>query len=112
MSAGRGLADRLRRDPRALAGGLVILGAIACAAAAALVTGPPTPLEEIATRDGLALADLEAALKAVQNCEPAGVGARSLQECLLLQLESRSAKRLTLGVELRVVLLPSCQHMG
>ncbi|MGO9243081.1 MAG: RNA polymerase factor sigma-54 [Bryobacteraceae bacterium] len=51
-----------------------------------------TPLEEIAARDGLALADLEAALKAVQNCEPAGVGARSLQECLLLQLESRSAR--------------------
>ena len=51
-----------------------------------------TPLEEIAARDGLAPADLEAALKAVQNCEPAGVGARSLQECLLLQLESRSAR--------------------
>ena len=51
-----------------------------------------TPLEEIAARDGLALADLEAALKAVQNCEPAGVGARSLQECLMLQLESRSAR--------------------
>jgi len=33
-----------------------------------------TPLEEIAARDGLAPADLEAALKAVQNCEPAGRG--------------------------------------
>ena len=50
MSAGRGLADRLLRDPRALAGGLVVIGAIACAAAAALVTGPPTPLEEIVAR--------------------------------------------------------------
>jgi RNA polymerase sigma-54 factor len=51
-----------------------------------------TPIEEIASRDSLAAADLEAALKAVQTCEPAGVGARSLQECLLLQLESRNAK--------------------
>jgi len=50
VSAGRGLADRLRRDPRALAGGLVILGAIACAAVAALNTGPPAPLEEIVAR--------------------------------------------------------------
>ncbi len=51
-----------------------------------------TPIEEIASRDGLAVGDLEAALKAVQTCDPAGVGARSLQECLLLQLESRNAK--------------------
>ena len=50
VSAGRGLADRLLRDPRALAGGLVVLGAIACAAAAALTTGPPVPLEEIVAR--------------------------------------------------------------
>ncbi len=32
------------------------------------------------------LADLEAALKLVQTLEPAGVGARDLSECLLLQL--------------------------
>jgi RNA polymerase sigma-54 factor len=51
-----------------------------------------TSIEEIASRDSLAAADLEAALKAVQSCDPAGVGARSLQECLLLQLESRNAK--------------------
>jgi RNA polymerase sigma-54 factor len=51
-----------------------------------------TSIEEIASRDSLAVADLEAALKAVQTCDPAGVGARSLQECLLLQLESRNAK--------------------
>jgi RNA polymerase sigma-54 factor len=49
-------------------------------------------LEEIADRDEHTVADLEAALKAVQSCEPAGVGARSLQECLLLQLESRNAR--------------------
>ena len=34
----------------------------------------------------LSLADLEQALKLVQGLEPAGVGARNLQECLLLQL--------------------------
>jgi RNA polymerase sigma-54 factor len=32
--------------------------------------------------------DLQAALKLVQQLEPAGVGARDLRECLLLQLES------------------------
>jgi RNA polymerase sigma-54 factor len=51
-----------------------------------------TQIEEIASRDSLAVADLEAALKAVQTCDPAGVGARSLQECLLLQLDSRNAQ--------------------
>ena len=50
MSAGRGLADRLLRDPRALARGLVVLGAVACAGVAALVAGPPAPLEEIVAR--------------------------------------------------------------
>jgi RNA polymerase sigma-54 factor len=36
----------------------------------------------------LTLEDLGAALKLVQTLEPAGVGARNLQECLLLQLEA------------------------
>jgi len=31
--------------------------------------------------------DLEEALKYVQECDPAGIGARSLQECLLIQLD-------------------------
>lgn len=31
--------------------------------------------------------DLEKALKYIQDCEPAGIGARSLQECLLIQLD-------------------------
>jgi RNA polymerase sigma-54 factor len=34
------------------------------------------------------LADLQEALKLVQTLEPAGVGARNLQECLLLQLQA------------------------
>jgi RNA polymerase sigma-54 factor len=44
------------------------------------------PLSEIAAREGLDLADLEAALAAVQSCDPPGVGARDLAECLALQL--------------------------
>lgn len=48
-------------------------------------------LEEIATAESIPLPVLENALKAVQGVEP-GVGARSLQECLLLQLAHRGAE--------------------
>jgi peptide/nickel transport system permease protein len=44
------VAGRLLADPRAVAGGLVVLGAIACAAAAAWIAGPAAPLEEIVAR--------------------------------------------------------------
>jgi RNA polymerase sigma-54 factor len=46
-------------------------------------------LEDIAkeSKTPLAIEDLQAALKLVQRLEPAGVGARSLAECLLIQLE-------------------------
>jgi RNA polymerase sigma-54 factor len=47
-----------------------------------------TPLEEIAVAEGLSLQDMRAGLHAVQSLEPTGVGARTLQECLLLQLEA------------------------
>jgi RNA polymerase sigma-54 factor len=40
------------------------------------------------SKEPLAAADLEAALKLVQGLEPAGVGARDLRECLLLQLDA------------------------
>jgi len=50
------------------------------------------PLEEIAQSEGFSARALEEALSAVQRLDPAGVGARSLQECLLLQLESRGAR--------------------
>lgn len=50
------------------------------------------PLEEIAQSEGFSQRALEEALEAVQRLDPAGVGARSLQECLLLQLESRGAR--------------------
>ena len=50
------------------------------------------PLEEIAAMGEHTQEHIEAALKAVQSLDPAGVGARDLRECLLLQLESRNAK--------------------
>jgi RNA polymerase sigma-54 factor len=49
-------------------------------------------LDEIAHAGDHSTEDMHEALKAVQSLEPAGVGARDLRECLLLQLESRGAK--------------------
>lgn len=43
-------------------------------------------LNELATETALPVAALEAALRVVQGCEPAGIAARSLTECLHLQL--------------------------
>src|ERR1035441_4530868 len=45
-------------------------------------------LEEIASVGEHRQEDVEEALKVVQALDPAGVGARSLQECMLLQIES------------------------
>lgn len=49
-----------------------------------------TPLEAISasTRPPCSMEDLQEALVRVQNLEPAGVGARDLKECLLLQLKT------------------------
>lgn len=49
-------------------------------------------LEEIAESGGHDLAHVEQALHVVQSLDPAGVGARDLRECLLLQLKSRNAE--------------------
>ncbi|HBY61659.1 MAG TPA: RNA polymerase sigma-54 factor, partial [Solibacterales bacterium] len=49
-------------------------------------------LEEIAAFCNHPLADAEAALKAVQSLDPAGIAARDIRECLLLQLTSRRAE--------------------
>ncbi|HXA05623.1 MAG TPA: RNA polymerase factor sigma-54 [Bryobacteraceae bacterium] len=49
-------------------------------------------LEEIADMGEHTQEQIESALKVVQSLEPAGVGARNLRECLLLQLESRNAR--------------------
>lgn len=44
------------------------------------------PLEDLARETGQSLFDMEQALFVVQSLDPIGVGARSLSECLLLQL--------------------------
>ncbi|MCC7496151.1 MAG: RNA polymerase factor sigma-54 [Bryobacterales bacterium] len=49
-------------------------------------------IEEIAASEERPVEDLEAGLKAVQSLDPAGVAARDVRECILLQLESRNGK--------------------
>ncbi|HXE11476.1 MAG TPA: RNA polymerase factor sigma-54 [Bryobacteraceae bacterium] len=51
-----------------------------------------TLLEEVAVSEGLAIEDMQAGLQAVQSLDPTGVGASSLRECLLLQLDARGAR--------------------
>lgn len=45
------------------------------------------PIEQIAKRIGISKVEIDQALKVVQSLEPAGIGARSLSECLCLQLK-------------------------
>ncbi|HEY3414775.1 MAG TPA: RNA polymerase factor sigma-54 [Armatimonadota bacterium] len=49
------------------------------------------PIEEAAVSLGVPLARIEEALKVIQGLDPAGVGARDLQECLLLQVTAAEA---------------------
>lgn len=49
-------------------------------------------LDEIATYGEHPLEDVEKALEEVQSLDPAGVGARDVRECLMLQMESRGGK--------------------
>ena len=49
-------------------------------------------LDEMAEPGGFKPEDLAAALKAVQSLDPAGVGARDVRECLLLQVASRNGE--------------------
>ena len=51
-----------------------------------------SPLEEMEQQASLPHRDLERALELIQNFDPAGVGARDLRECLLIQ-----ARQLDLG---------------
>lgn len=44
-------------------------------------------MDELVSAIGADRAELEEALKIIQRLEPAGIGCRNLQECLLLQLE-------------------------
>ena len=48
-----------------------------------------TPVEEIAQALDRPLIEIENVLRLVQALEPAGVGARDLRECLLIQLDAR-----------------------
>jgi RNA polymerase sigma-54 factor len=48
-----------------------------------------TPVEEIALNTGCSMDDVETVVRALRNCEPAGVGATSVEECLLLQLREQ-----------------------
>jgi RNA polymerase sigma-54 factor len=43
-------------------------------------------VEEVALATNSSMEEAEAVLRVLQSCEPAGVGARNLRECLLLQL--------------------------
>lgn len=55
-------------------------------------------LDEMAAEHDVDVKDLEDALKIIQRCEPAGVGARSVQECLLLQLDYEEEAHYPKGV--------------
>ena len=60
-------------------------------------------IEELAQELSLPLSLLEGALTALQRCEPAGIGARSLSECLALQLADRGVPdRLARGLTARL----------
>ena len=47
-------------------------------------------LDELAERSGCSVQELQDGLTVVQKCDPVGVGARDLCECLNLQLDSRN----------------------
>ncbi len=49
-------------------------------------------IEEIAEQGDHTAEELERALRIIQSLDPAGVGARDLRECLLLQIESRNGR--------------------
>jgi RNA polymerase sigma-54 factor len=51
-----------------------------------------SPLEEIAAQIDRPLQDVENVLRVIQALEPAGVGARDLRECLLIQLDAKNHK--------------------
>jgi RNA polymerase sigma-54 factor len=57
-------------------------------------------VEEIAQVLGVELERVENALALIQSLDPAGVGARDLRECLLIQLRSRGKRD---GVEMKIV---------
>lgn len=63
-------------------------------------------LEDLAEAIGAEPAEIEEALKIIQRLEPAGIGCRNLQECLLLQLQ-RLGNPPHLAVEIVTNYLPA-----
>lgn len=55
------------------------------------------PVEEIALNTGHSMEEVNAVLNALKDCEPAGVGASTVQECLLLQLRSNNTIEMKLA---------------
>lgn len=55
-------------------------------------------IAEIAWETGQSISTMEKALKIVQSLEPAGVGARSLSECLRLQLLRQGGDKLAISI--------------
>jgi RNA polymerase sigma-54 factor len=51
-----------------------------------------TTIEEISASGEHSIDDVRDALRVVQTLDPAGIGARDLHECLLIQIESRNAR--------------------
>ena len=64
-----------------------------------------TPLEELAKHatPGITLDHLREALKLIQTLEPTGMGARNLQECLLLQLAVEQQAGMDVSLEIELV---------
>ncbi|MFN3728160.1 MAG: RNA polymerase factor sigma-54 [Fimbriimonadaceae bacterium] len=56
-----------------------------------------TPIEEIALAANCSLDEVDAALKYLKQCDPPGIGAQNLQECLLLQLRGDREERTTIA---------------
>lgn len=55
------------------------------------------PSEEIALNTRFTLEDVEFVLRALRSCEPAGIGAGNVQECLLLQLRDDTSVEVRLA---------------
>jgi len=64
-----------------------------------------SPIFEIADRHNAKTSDMEAALNALQACEPAGIGARSVSECLALQLKANNRFDPIIGIVVENLIL-------
>lgn len=91
IAAGVSLHQHLQAQIRAMRGGPRVIEAALLIADELEDDGYlRTPLGEVAARHGLRAADALGGLTLVQACDPAGVGARDLKECLSLQLREQN----------------------